>query len=163
MAFDIGSEKFRVIPAPEFRDSRFQIFSEVDGCLAVICQDGQIINMWILHDQNKATTSSEKDWTQMTITLPSNNLKDWWVIYFHSVAGTDEMILETYRDPGECFGFRRRNAKLAKFYLYDRKQKTFKKFEVGGVSFLTEYSTTDCVSTFVESLLPVQKKLQYSP
>ncbi|KAI3878317.1 hypothetical protein MKX03_021777, partial [Papaver bracteatum] len=39
MAFDIGSEKFRVITK-----SRFPIFSEVDGCLAVVCQDEQIIN-----------------------------------------------------------------------------------------------------------------------
>ncbi|XP_026451948.1 putative F-box protein At1g47730 [Papaver somniferum] len=156
MAFDVGREKFRVIPAPEFGESRFQMFSEVDGCLAVICPDREIINMWILHDLNK------ENWTQETIKLPSNEMENWWVTYFHSVAGTDQMILETYRDPGEYFGFRR-DAKLAKFYLYDRKQKTFKKFEVGGVSFLTERSTTDCISTFVESLLPVQKKLQYSP
>ncbi|XP_026418036.1 putative F-box protein At1g50870 [Papaver somniferum] len=165
MAFDIGSEKFRVIRAPKFtveNELGFQRFSEVDGCLAIVCQDEQIVNMWILHDHNKengssTSSSSEKDWTQLTITLPSNNREDWWFVYFYSVAGTDQIILETYRDPGP-FGFRR-NAKLAKFYFYDLKQKTFKKFEVDGISFFSEYSRTECVSTFVESLLPVQKKL----
>ncbi|KAI3960790.1 hypothetical protein MKW98_026182 [Papaver atlanticum] len=169
VAFDFGSEKFRVIPAPKFtveypdgkeHEFEFPIFSEVDGCLAVICQDRRLVKMCIFHDHNKengTSSSSEKDWTQVTITLPSNKPEDWWFIRFHSIAGIGQIILETYTAPGQN-GFHR-NANLAKFYFYDRIQKAFRKFEVNGISCFSAYCRIECIATFVESLLPVQKKL----
>ncbi|CAN1351592.1 Putative F-box protein At4g38870 [Linum perenne] len=95
MAFDLGSEKFRLIPIPEFthfEDTEFEYggyidehgvkyssyidrLVEMDGCLTMILRRNRTVKMWRFHDYNKEETSvgSEKeDWTEMEdIKLPS--------------------------------------------------------------------------------------------
>ncbi|KAI3950610.1 hypothetical protein MKX01_040590 [Papaver californicum] len=170
MAFDIGSEKFRMIPIPQDHKSKddksslneFSL-SVVDGCLAIMRQMDQKLKMWIFRDHNKesgtSVTSNEKNWTRLSIEFPS----EWTirhrepVIYVHSVSGTDQIVLETYRD---LYYYNRgeRDVKAASFYYYDQKNKTLK--EVGNQpDFLHPRNCRAECSAFVENLLPVQKKL----
>ncbi|KAI3974162.1 hypothetical protein MKX01_033413 [Papaver californicum] len=73
MAFDIGSEKFRVILIPKFTLLEYSQdicygFVEMDGCLAVIRRRDHTVKMWKFHDYNKengtSTITSEKNWTE---------------------------------------------------------------------------------------------------
>ncbi|KAI3964220.1 hypothetical protein MKW92_011254, partial [Papaver armeniacum] len=142
-------------------DESFNEFSlsVVDGCLAIISQTAQKLRMWIFRDHNKENgttiTSSEKNWTRFSIELPS----EWTrlrrsVIYVHSVSGTGQIILETYRDSKNRG---KRDVKAANFYLYNQERKT-RNLEIKGISSIPEDYRAEC-STFVESLLPVRKKL----
>ncbi|MCL7024051.1 hypothetical protein MKW94_007262, partial [Papaver nudicaule] len=171
MAFDIGSEKFRMIPVPPVpkseQDEYFSFnefsLSVVDGCLAIIRQTDRKVKMWIFRDHSKenetsiTSTSSEKDWTRLSIKFPSEltiKLRR-SVIYVHSVSGMDQIILETYRN---VYGHGNRNVKAAIFFNYDRKKKTLRKLEINGITSIPEVCRAEC-STSIESLLSVGKKL----
>ncbi|KAI3920838.1 hypothetical protein MKW98_005664, partial [Papaver atlanticum] len=162
MAFDIGSEKFRMIPVPPVpkseRDESFSFnefsLSVVDGCLAILHQTDRKVKMWIFHDHNKengiSITSSEKDWTRLSIRFPFELTIELRrsAIYVHSVSGRDQIILETYKD---AYYHGKRNARAANFYYYDRKKKTLRKLEINGITSIPEDCRTEC-STFVENL-----------
>ncbi|KAI3907019.1 hypothetical protein MKW92_008599 [Papaver armeniacum] len=166
MAFDIGSEKFRVIRIPEFTVTNLVHadirLDEVDGCLPILRWKEPIIKLWIFHDHNKAaygiTNTRIDDWTQESISLPSYLLGNQRIIFFHFVAGKDQVILETYnRDHlyHKPCGVDR-NARLADFYSYDRKDKRVGKFKINGISLIPEVlSFNTLCTTHVESLLRV--------
>ncbi|KAI3943877.1 hypothetical protein MKW92_002440 [Papaver armeniacum] len=165
MAFDIESEKFRMFPVPPVpkyeRDESFSFnefsLSVVDGCLAILRQTDRKVKMWIFQDHNKengiSITSSEKDWTRLSIKLTIELRRS--AIYVHSVSGRDQIILETYRD---AYYHGKRNARDANFYYYDRKNNTLRKLEINGITSIPEDCRAEC-STFVENLLPVRKKV----
>ncbi|KAI3878902.1 hypothetical protein MKX03_024474, partial [Papaver bracteatum] len=169
MAFDIEKEKFRMIPVPldpkskhdeSFSFNKFSL-SVVDGCLAVIRQTHRKLKMWIFRDHNKengtSVTSSEKDWTRLSIQFPSDlNIRlHRSVIYVHSISGTDQILLETY---SHVYNYGERNVKAANYYYYNQKKKTLRKLEINWISSIPEDCRAKC-STFIETLLPVRKKL----
>ncbi|KAI3885770.1 hypothetical protein MKW92_036601 [Papaver armeniacum] len=172
MAFDIGSEKFRVILIPKFTILEYTVFPcygllEMHGCLTVVRRKDRTVKMWKFHDYNKengtSTASSEKDWTEVNVRLPSYISFD-MPVYFHSIAGKDQLILETYNPPPSTDehihdGFQR-NVKFARFYSYNLINKAFREFKIKGISCIPENCRTEC-ATLVENLLPVQKKRQH--
>ncbi|CAN1161464.1 Putative F-box protein At4g38870 [Linum perenne] len=181
MAFDLGSEKFRLIPIPEFThfedtESEYGSFKyssyidrlvEMDGCLTVILRRNRTVKMWRFHDYNKEETSvgSEKeDWTEMEdIKLPSEITCDVF-LYFHTISGKGQLILEAHlssplHNSAGCIPFER-NPKFARFYSYDLKLKTLSRLRTDGVvPFVPQDYLTTC-APLVESLFPVGKKLQ---
>ncbi|CAN1856366.1 hypothetical protein LINPERHAP1_LOCUS42058 [Linum perenne] len=133
MAFDIGSEQFRIIPIPRFtlaedkgydRDRLYMSeLIEMDGCPTVARHYVQpnMVRMWRFHD---GTTS---DWTQ--------------VGEYYAKYG------------GQCV----RNVKAARLYFHDLKNSTFRQFKVEGISWLPDDCYTEC-TPLVESLFPLLRK-----
>ncbi|CAN1327996.1 Putative F-box protein At1g47790 [Linum perenne] len=165
VAFDIGSEKFRMIPVPNFTlwgkyPFLFLGLIEMDGCPTVVRVNrlsGLEVKLWKFYDYGKengtsstttATISDQKEqvWTDVDIILPS---MAYMHIYFHPISGKDKMILEVYPIPdcGPCPWI----AKNAHFYSYDMIKKTFSKFEIQGISSIPDDCQTHS-ATLVESL-----------
>ncbi|CAN0879943.1 Putative F-box protein At2g02030 [Linum grandiflorum] len=160
-AFDMGSEQFRFITIPKFtrvvdglRRHNLQVV-DLDGCPAVLRHDRSTIKMWKLHDcRDKESTSSEKDWSEVTIRPPDYLSLLQHIIFVHSIPGKDLLILETYGPTSELPVTDWRNVKRAHFYCYSLKNETFSEFNVQGISFLPDDCVTEC-ATLVESLLSV--------
>lgn len=187
VAFDVGSEKFRTIHVPKLildqLMNRYRCvpllvdLAEIKGCLTLKCRVSRsTVKLWIFSDDHDskenitaigatnspthnftdgaATTSTNIDegWTEESITVPLH----WplgWSLDFHDIAGTDQILIESDRGHRKFTG-----------HIYDRSQKTFKK----NVEFSISSSCRDhydldrsILTTFSESLLPVQKKLQW--
>ncbi|CAN1165740.1 hypothetical protein LINPERPRIM_LOCUS33905 [Linum perenne] len=148
IAFDFGSEQFRIIPVPKFTEMehstvfplRTQLI-EMDGCPTVVRHEYGItpmITMWKFHGSSSSSSCSEEDWTKVEIRAPSHIEIKYLFSYFHSIPGKDLMILEAYDsmlddDGSEYFA---RNVKFARLYFYDLKNKSFRKFKIEGISFL---------------------------
>ncbi|CAN1249915.1 Putative F-box protein At4g38870 [Linum perenne] len=165
LAFDIGSEQFRIIPIPRFtltedKDYDLDRFDwseliEMDGCPTVARHylKPDMVRMWRFHD---GTTS---DWTQVTIILPSHINID--MDRFHSIPGKDLMILEPYdrlphppQDEDEPIDYVDYLRNVMVLYSYSLKNKTFSEFKVEGISSLDDACSTAC-RPLVESLLPI--------
>ncbi|CAN1327419.1 Putative F-box protein At1g32420 [Linum perenne] len=115
VAFDIGSEKFRMIPIPSFTlwgeyPFPYLGLTEMDGCLTVIrikSLRSTEVRLWKFYDHEKengtsATIGKKEVWTKVDIILPPH-MKSCWDIIFHPVSGKDEMILEFYSLVSSCF------------------------------------------------------------
>ncbi|CAN0872213.1 hypothetical protein LINGRAHAP2_LOCUS10064 [Linum grandiflorum] len=160
VAFDIGSEQFRIITIPKFTRIVDGLpynltVIDLDGCPAVLRLDRCTITMWKFHDKESA---SEEDWSEVTIRQPSYLSID-HIIFFHSIPGKDLLILETYaptRQPVVVPVMDWRNVKRARFYCYSLKNKTFSEFQVQGISDLRDDCVTHC-ATLVESLCLLSK------
>ncbi|CAN1811158.1 Putative F-box protein At4g38870 [Linum perenne] len=165
IAFDFGSEQFRIIPVPEFNTSFRPMTQliEMDGCPTVVRHKFGItsmITMWKFHGSSSSSSCSEEDWTKVEIRAPSHIEIKYLLTFFHSIPGKDLMILEAYdliRDE-EGSEYFMRNVKFARLYFYDLKNKSFRKFKIEGISFLGNCWSTLC-TPLVESLFPVEKKL----
>ncbi|CAN1813029.1 F-box protein At4g19940 [Linum perenne] len=114
VAFDIGSEKFRMISIPNFTlwgEYPFPCLGliEMDGCITVIrlkSLHSDEVRLWKFYDHEKengtsatiGSSSGKKEvWTEVDIILPPH-MKSCWDIIFHPISGKDEMILlEVYR------------------------------------------------------------------
>ncbi|CAN1755457.1 F-box protein DOR [Linum perenne] len=97
LAFDIGSEKFRMIPIPSFalcpRPSMGVI--EMDGCMTVIRVEclrplSPELKLWKFRDDHDKEEWTEED----SIIIPSYISKNMRDIFFHPIPGKDQMILE---------------------------------------------------------------------
>ncbi|CAN1326710.1 hypothetical protein LINPERPRIM_LOCUS33909 [Linum perenne] len=143
IAFDFGSEQFRIIPVPEFNTSFRPMTQliEIGGCPTVVRHKYGItsmITMWKFHGSSSSSSCSEEDWTKVEIRAPSHIEIKYLLTFFHSIPGKDLMILEAYDlirddDGSEYF---MRNVKFARLYFYDLKNKSFRKFKIEGISFL---------------------------
>ncbi|XP_026431172.1 uncharacterized protein LOC113328274 isoform X1 [Papaver somniferum] len=178
VVFDIGSEKFRMIKIP---GTHFDLFGsvnallEVDEGIAILRRNDDGFEMWIFDDRDKkengTTTNSVSDklWsTAVTITLPCYLCSD-QPFYFHSISGTDQIIIETntetlsrrkkfYEETGE------KRIALTWIYSYNWKENTMAKIDIRAISSAipSEFNwVTKLCSTFVESLLTVRKKLHH--
>ncbi|OVA03703.1 F-box associated domain [Macleaya cordata] len=169
VAFDVGSEKFRVIPIPNFivdqpmsRDNfcgpSVELL-EVDGRVALLGRmNAYNVKMWIFDDDhdydkeekiNRTTTSSStsnSNWTEVTIKLPFCWNRD-MPLSFHAVEGTDQIILQSCRN----------SLWVVSLYSYNWKKKTFKKIEISGFSAIPRLFSASLFTPLVESLLPVYK------
>ncbi|KAI3969961.1 hypothetical protein MKW92_045560 [Papaver armeniacum] len=176
VAFDIRSEKFRTIKIPAGVDDFESVCDllEVDAGIAVL-RRRRLCNsfkMWIFDDcdkmENGTTTGSISDklWSVVTITLPFYSDQPF---YFHSIPGTDQILIETntaafagrmksYEETAE------NRIALAWIHSYNWKEHTMAKVDICAISSAIPPKinvVTNLCSTFVESLLPVRKKLQH--
>ncbi|KAI3850514.1 hypothetical protein MKW92_002190 [Papaver armeniacum] len=125
VAFDVGTEKFRVIPIPDFviassetpEDSCPRLFDqlllEVDGHIALINKFSEnMVKLWI-SDDDYARKKTDVKWVEETIILPFE-----WPrrerLYFRAVEGTKQMII--HKSP-KAKGF-------VTLYIYDRVSKS---------------------------------------
>ncbi|OVA05242.1 F-box domain [Macleaya cordata] len=151
VAFDVGSEKFRSIPIPNFIvdtwdshgkcDLRTDYLLEINGRIAIVDEiTAHAVRLWICHENKEKMTSR---WTENTITLPS--VLDGRHLFPDAIPGTNQIVIQGDSTPRGC---------LPLFY-YDLKKKTYKKVEITGISPSME---SPQIYTFVESLLPVDKQ-----
>ncbi|KAI3925838.1 hypothetical protein MKW92_046756 [Papaver armeniacum] len=157
VAFDVGTEKFRVIPIPDFvtgspeapdysRRRDKQLLLEVDGHIALIDRLSEnAVKLWISDDDYMLKKTDVK-WVEETIILPFP-----WpsgkCLYFRAVEGTKQMII--YKAP-EARGF-------VTIYIYDRVTKNFRAIEIVGLPRLPSPFLYGMFATH-ENLLPLQNK-----
>ncbi|XP_026460613.1 F-box protein At1g30790-like [Papaver somniferum] len=165
VAFDVGSEKFRVIPVPSFMDDKFyrlrwfDLFVMVERLAFFSWESRFLAKLWILQDEpysknrvtstTGATIDSDIQWTEEIISIPSNLSFD--LIICQAIPGTDQIILQCHV------------SQLVEFvaaYSYSREKKVFKKIEIGGLSPIPEIRFPYLFTVFVESLYSVQKLRQ---
>ncbi|KAI3897149.1 hypothetical protein MKW92_010369 [Papaver armeniacum] len=173
VAFDIQSEKFRTIKIPAGFDDFESVCDllEVDAGIAVL-RRRRLCNsfkMWIFDDcdkmENGTTTGSISDklWSVVIITLPFYSDQPF---YFHSIPGTDQILIETntatrmksYEETAE------NRIALAWIHSYNWKEHTMAKVDICAISSAIPPKinvVTNLCSTFVETLLPVRKKLRH--
>ncbi|KAI3915380.1 hypothetical protein MKW92_001750 [Papaver armeniacum] len=152
MAFDVGSEKFRKIQIPQFIvDQPIDFYpaflgcvrlQEVKGCLAILRRvKDSAVKLWI-HDES---------WNEQMITLPGCVYKSLFptVFFFHSITGTDQLILEILQtDTSGNIKYKGGNKKFMSLFSYNWQDKTFEKMKISGIP----SSATVC-TCFVESLI----------
>ncbi|MCL7040774.1 hypothetical protein MKW94_016649 [Papaver nudicaule] len=160
VAFDVGSEKYRVIPVPKFildepRDETFRVpigMLVLGTHVALLYRmEPNVVKLWMLDDGadkklENCGRESNTNWRSETITLPfcCDNGFDGF-----GIAGCSDKILFESRV--------RKNSELFTcLYSYDRVKKSCKKIEMDGVSSFTSYSDASLLATFTESLFPVQ-------
>ncbi|XP_026451381.1 putative F-box protein At1g32420 [Papaver somniferum] len=169
VAFDVGSEKFKIILVPKFitdqllslHDTEYIDFFnsskdllEVNDRVALFCRvpGGHTVKLWILDCDH--TSSCSQNWTETTIDLPfqGDNKR---VVVFHGIPGTDEIIIETYEDS--------RSIKGLSLTSYNWKSMTSRKVESAELNHFnspkkpSERGVFMC-STMTESLFSVYKK-----
>ncbi|KAI3969021.1 hypothetical protein MKW92_040487 [Papaver armeniacum] len=173
VVFDVGSEKFRMIPIPIFILDHQPLYPyywlhrpyllAVDGNVAILRRmSNRILKLWIYTDYNddskkektnpQATSfdDAEAKWAEDIITLPFSWDGD-RSLSFSNVEGTNQIIME-------LFGDRKRRVNSVSLYSYDWKKKTFCEVEVSGIpASVPDFCSVKMFTAFVESLFPVQK------
>ncbi|CAN0854934.1 F-box protein At1g52495 [Linum grandiflorum] len=157
VAFDIGSEKFRMMTLPPYY-CKGSYVKELDGCLSLVFSRSKGRSLWKFHDGDKETTSStststdvvpRSGWSNFCIEMPSCISPDAYVLY-HPIPGKDHMmIFETYDRTADS-----RNAFQvpAQFYCYNRIDKTLiSKFEIQGIPYLPGHNRNQ-YAVYVEDL-----------
>ncbi|KAI3906232.1 hypothetical protein MKW98_021765 [Papaver atlanticum] len=168
IAFDVESEKYRVIPIPnnfildEPRDVRIPIDMVVlGGQVALLYRlEPYTVKLWMLDDRAdkklENCQGNKSDWSSETITLPF--CCDNRTGFFGIAGSTNKMPFEcrgcTKKILPECQGCTG-DLSFTCLNSYDRRKKTFKKIKMDGVSPFTLYSERSLVTTFTESLFPV--------
>ncbi|KAI3883565.1 hypothetical protein MKW92_044372 [Papaver armeniacum] len=170
LAFDVGKEKFRAIDIPDFIldqisfSSRIQAVQllEIDGHPALLSEIScDIFKLWLFDDEynNGCRTNT---WTAVTVELPINlvypngdRIESDRCVRFHSVTGTDFLIIYLYRwnRIWNHYDF----APQVSYYSYNWRTKIFAEIKINGLpSSGPHLKFVPCISTFTESLLPVQ-------
>ncbi|KAI3833038.1 hypothetical protein MKX03_021316 [Papaver bracteatum] len=169
IAFDVGSEKFRVIPIPSFildeiREKKFDhqpiALLILDGRVTLICQmSNYIVKLWMLDDNGvekrleNCQGKGSSNWSTETITLPFY-FCDLRFVGFHGSVAADKILISHYskRVLGSL-GYK----KMACLYSYDRKKKTLKKIdEMDRILPISLRNGLSLFTTFTESLVHVQ-------
>lgn len=154
VAFDVGTENFRVIPIPDFviassetpEDScrHFeQLLLKVDGHIALINRISEsMVKLWI-YDDDYIQKKTDVKWVEETIILPFQ-----WPrgerLHFRAVEGTKQMIIN-------------KAPKVVNMYIYDRVMKRFRDIKINGLRRFPNPFHYGMFATH-ESLMPVQKK-----
>ncbi|KAI3971093.1 hypothetical protein MKW92_018478 [Papaver armeniacum] len=157
VAFDVGTEKFRVIPIPDFviassetpEDScrhLDQLLLEVDGHIALINRISEsMVKLWV-SDDDCIQKNTDVKWVEETIILPFQ-----WPrgerLHFRAVQGTKQMMIH--------------KAPLARgfiaIYIYDRITKSSREIKIVGLPRLSSPFRYGMFATH-ETLLPLQNK-----
>ncbi|XP_026440600.1 F-box protein CPR1-like [Papaver somniferum] len=149
LAFDVGTEKFRVIQIPDVIFSshrnpevsgRAEYLLEVDGHIALIDRlDKNVVKLWRSYDDYRLKT--EVTWLGQTFILHLEcSIRE--LFYFHVVQGTRQIIIK----PWEARDF-------VTLYIYDIDTNTFRDIKISDLSPSFIYG----MFTTPETLLPVQK------
>ncbi|KAI3959777.1 hypothetical protein MKW98_029814 [Papaver atlanticum] len=156
VAFDVGSEKYRVIPIPNFildepREKSF--FSpiamlELNGRVALTYRMSPFhLKLWILDDgadkKIENCHGNDRNWSAESVKLPFHCYPSF--VNFHAVEGTDQIVFECYDDL-------QRNLKSVSLYSYDRNKKTLTKIKIDGISLFPLHYSRSVFTTFTESL-----------
>ncbi|MCL7023387.1 hypothetical protein MKW94_029460 [Papaver nudicaule] len=152
LAFDIGKEKFRVIPIPDeiINSHRFPInrrraeyLLQVDGHLAIIDRlYADEVMLWISDDDFRYQT--ERKWSGQRIKLPFPCL-DGERLYIRAIEGTKQLIFK----PNEATDF-------VILHIYNRDTNKFLKIKISDLSPSKRPFIYGMITTH-ETLLPVQK------
>ncbi|KAI3933798.1 hypothetical protein MKW92_038040 [Papaver armeniacum] len=158
VAFDVGTEKYRLIPIPSFiieepRDEEYILPIDMlvlGGHVALLYRmEPYIVKLWMLDDgagkKLENCRGNKSNWSTETIELPF--YCDNRVGGFGIAGSTDKIIFE-------CRGCNN-SVSFTCLYSYDRKKKTCKRIEMDGVSSFTRCSQRSLVTTFTESLFHV--------
>ncbi|KAI3840567.1 hypothetical protein MKX03_018101 [Papaver bracteatum] len=169
IGFDVGSEKFRVIPIPSFilDDPREKMFNRPIAMLIlggrvtlIYALSCSILKLWMLDDgiEKKLENCQGKgssNWSTETITLPYDF--DTGCLGFHGVpTSTDKMLISILIPAyGEIGGGI--HDKLSCLYSYDRKTKTLEEIEMDGIFSIPPLHNSRALFTtaYTESLFPV--------
>ncbi|KAI3940930.1 hypothetical protein MKW92_003820 [Papaver armeniacum] len=169
IAFDVGSEKFRVIPIPSFildeiRENKFDhqpiALLILGGHVTLIYQISiYIVKLWMLDDNGvekrleNCQGKGSSNWSTETITLPFS-FCDRRFVGFHGSVAADKILISNYSDIVlGSLGYKR----MACLYSYDRKTKTFKKIdEMDEILQISLRNGLSLFTTFTESLVHVQ-------
>ncbi|KAI3903434.1 hypothetical protein MKW98_032088 [Papaver atlanticum] len=163
IAFDVGNEKFRVIPIPSFildepREATFNrpfAMLILGGRVTLIYQmSSHIVKLWMLDDDGvekrleNCQGKGSSNWSAETITLPFTF--DFRLYGFHGVpTSADKILISRYRESRGILNT------MGSLYSYDRKTKILEKIEMDGI-FSSLPSLSRCRSlfttTFTESL-----------
>ncbi|KAI3989261.1 hypothetical protein MKX01_003964 [Papaver californicum] len=169
VAFDVGKEKFRAIEIPDFildqipltsRLSSVQLL-EIDGHPALssgISRD--IFKLW-LFDNEYNNGYRTNTWTAFTIELPIYLGYGVGRLRFHSVTGTDFIILYFYRwnEIWRDHDF----APEVSYYSYNWSKKIFAEIKINGLpSSGPHLKFVPCISTFAESFTCSIASIQHS-
>ncbi|KAI3840234.1 hypothetical protein MKW92_032636 [Papaver armeniacum] len=174
VAFDVGSEKFRKIALPKLitdqllydDDWSFKMpvnLFEVNDRVGVLrkLRVGYPVKMWIHEDNDNKDTSTmgcNQNWTEVEIELPFQWDEE-TCIKFQGVPGTDGILIEAYED--------QRKLRCLSLFYFNLKSMAFTEVECdklcSSIPHLNSENATEeryvsLVSTFTESLLPVNKK-----
>ncbi|KAI3890984.1 hypothetical protein MKW92_047295, partial [Papaver armeniacum] len=163
VGFDVGSEKFRAIRVPSYifeqpesYHSRLYVYNimllELDGRLGlfIILEKSGTPKLWVL-DEDRNKKNSRSTWTEVSIQLPYTLGGARCEFACDPVPGTDQMILTSYVEAS--------GGKISEStcHSYNWKKKTFNAIDFSGISSsVPSLSSTSTVSTFFESLSPVQ-------
>ncbi|KAI3890638.1 hypothetical protein MKW92_014164 [Papaver armeniacum] len=170
VAFDVGKEKFRAIGIPDFIldqiPQRYQPFEsvqllEIDGHPALLSRiRSNIAKMW-LFDDDYSNGYRSNTWNEVTIELPfhwghgDHGWNDDYSVHFHPVMGTDFIILYLYRCNMVADGYD--YATAVSQYSYNWRKKIVAEMKINGLPSSIPYlKFVSCISTFTESLSPVQ-------
>ena len=162
--FNVGSEKFRTIRVPKFIDWGLPTgyLMELDGCLTMVplsSLGARKQKLWKFNDHNKkrsngtsnttrVSRSERKKWTAVSFRIPRYICP--WATVIHQIPGKDQIILESYSLNQEL----ERHVRYARFYSYNRINKTFSKFKIQGIPSFSKCDRSRC-KVFVEDLCPV--------
>ncbi|KAI3843392.1 hypothetical protein MKW98_012936 [Papaver atlanticum] len=174
MAFNLGSETFRVISIPTFilddlwRLNWLEISSkwanelvDVDGRIAILnvqgddqCRGGeQWINIWICTEDNEkiGSTGVGANWTKEKMLMPCS-LEELNYISLKAITGTDLIITKFFRN--SCLLQPESSEYLQ---CYNRKNKKFYKKQV---DMTLDHTRHYDITTFFETLTPVQTNIR---
>ncbi|KAI3891904.1 hypothetical protein MKX03_026312 [Papaver bracteatum] len=154
LAFDVGTEKFRVIPIQDVIVSshrnpgvsrRAEYLLEVDGHIALIDRlEKNVVKLWRSDDDYRLKTT-EVTWLGQTIVLPFQcSIGERF--YFHAVQGTRQIIVKPWeaRD-------------VVTLYMYDIDMNTFRDIKIFDLS-PSRHPFSYGMFTTPETLLPVPTK-----
>ncbi|KAI3890639.1 hypothetical protein MKW92_014165 [Papaver armeniacum] len=164
VAFDVGKEKFRAIRIPDFILVQILTFEtvqllEIEGHPALLGKiRSDIAKIWLFDDDYNNDYRSNT-WNEVTIQLPfrwgrGGYERNEYSVRFHSVIGTDFIILYLYRCNMVGDGYH--YARAVSQYSYNWKKKIFTEIRINGLPSSVPYlQFVSCLSTFTESLSPV--------
>ncbi|KAI3913696.1 hypothetical protein MKW98_011757, partial [Papaver atlanticum] len=157
VAFDVGSEKYRVIPIPKFIPNSPIGMLVLGSHVALLYRmEPYVLKLWMFDDASDQKQGNcqgnEINWSSETITLPFR-CDGRANIGVSAISESTDKILFEYRRLVSSISF-------DCLYSYDRRTKTCRKIEMNGVSSCTLHSNRSPVRTFTESLFPVQPSQQ---
>ncbi|MCL7049580.1 hypothetical protein MKW94_029404 [Papaver nudicaule] len=165
IAFDVGSEKFRVIPIPRFilDEPREKMFDRpiamlvLGGRITLVYQMSDfVLKLWMLDDGVEKKLENcqgrgSSNWSAETITLPFEF--DTRFCNFHGVpASADIILISMFKEIGDTIS----TPKVAYLFSYDRKTKASWDGEIDRAFSVPLHLSRSLFTTFTESLIPVQ-------
>ncbi|RZC94169.1 hypothetical protein C5167_021415 [Papaver somniferum] len=168
IGFDVGSEKFRVIPIPSFilDDPREKMFKRPIAMLIlggrvtlIYALSSSILKLLMLDDgvEKKLENCQGKgssNWSTETITLPYDF--DTGCLRFDGVPTSSDKILISVLIPTYGVIGGGIHKKMSCLYSYDRKTKTLEEIEMDGIfSIPPLHCNRSLFTTYTESLVPV--------
>ncbi|CAK9164257.1 unnamed protein product [Ilex paraguariensis] len=136
VAFDIGTEEYRLLSQPEYLIEDFDMGLEVlGGCICITCSYDTNIDIWVMKDYGV-----NGSWTKFLVVIPPRApIREYMKPLAYSKGG-EEILLN-------CDGER--------FFWYDLALKTFKEATICGSPFSDYVPYSYYVVVYIGSLVPV--------